>query len=131
VVKVNPSKGRMTLSTRSLERTPGDMLRDPQLVYEGAEEMAEAFGERLAGKAARAAEKAAERAAVRAAEKAANTERIMAAGVSPWGEEAREGIGREDGEGNRVLKKREWRSPFQEGGKTGWGCGCWMACGSS
>lgn len=38
----------MSLSTKKLEPTPGDMLRDPQKVYERADEMAKAFRERLA-----------------------------------------------------------------------------------
>ncbi len=54
------SRGRVTLSTKKLERTPGDMPRDPQLVYEGAEEMAEAYRERMKAEAASAAEQAAE-----------------------------------------------------------------------
>ncbi len=36
-------RGRLVLSTRQLEPTPGDMLVDPQLVYDKAEEMGEAF----------------------------------------------------------------------------------------
>lgn len=35
--------GRVSLSTKKLEPTPGDMLRDPQLVFERADEMAAAF----------------------------------------------------------------------------------------
>ena len=33
----------MSLSTKKLEPTPGDMLRDPGLVYRRADEMAAAF----------------------------------------------------------------------------------------
>jgi hypothetical protein len=47
VLSVDLSRGRMTLSTKKLARAPGDMLRDPQLVYVGAEEMAEAYRERM------------------------------------------------------------------------------------
>lgn len=36
-------KGRLSLSTRKLEPTPGDMLKDPRKVFEKAEEMAEEF----------------------------------------------------------------------------------------
>lgn len=39
VYKVERGSGRLGLSTKDLEASPGDMLRDPQLVYEGAEEM--------------------------------------------------------------------------------------------
>lgn len=34
---VDEDRGRLALSTKQLEREPGDMLRDPQLVFEGAE----------------------------------------------------------------------------------------------
>lgn len=36
-------RGRVTLSTKKLEKNYGDMLRDPQKVYETAEEMAQGF----------------------------------------------------------------------------------------
>eukprot|EP00798_Chlamydomonas_sp_ICE-L_P027396 gene27395-biopygen3242 len=39
----NPKTPRLTVSTRSLEVTPGDMVKDPQLVYSTAEEAAAAF----------------------------------------------------------------------------------------
>ena len=39
---------RITLSTSALEATRGDMLRDPQLVFTGAEEMARQFREKVA-----------------------------------------------------------------------------------
>jgi small subunit ribosomal protein S1 len=35
--------GRVSLSTKKLEPTPGDMLRDPQLVFNRADEMAAIF----------------------------------------------------------------------------------------
>ena len=41
-------KGRVTLSTKKLEATPGDMLRDPQLVFDHAEETAKIFQQRIA-----------------------------------------------------------------------------------
>ncbi|GFR50814.1 hypothetical protein Agub_g13089 [Astrephomene gubernaculifera] len=47
VLSQDRKRGRVTLSTKKLEPTPGDMLRNPQLVYEKAEEMAAAFKERL------------------------------------------------------------------------------------
>ncbi|KAJ9508471.1 hypothetical protein QJQ45_012004 [Haematococcus lacustris] len=40
-------RGRVTLSTKKLEPNPGDMLTNPQLVYEKAEEMAELFKARV------------------------------------------------------------------------------------
>ncbi|KAG1660279.1 hypothetical protein FOA52_006746 [Chlamydomonas sp. UWO 241] len=47
VLSMDQARGRVTLSTKKLEPTPGDMLRDPQLVFEKAEEMAEAFRKRV------------------------------------------------------------------------------------
>lgn len=37
------AKGRMNLSTRKLEPVPGDMLRNPQKVFEQADRMAALF----------------------------------------------------------------------------------------
>lgn len=48
ILSQDKDRGRMSLSTKKLEPTPGDMLRDPQKVYERADEMAKAFQERLA-----------------------------------------------------------------------------------
>ena len=36
-------KGRLSLSTRKLEPTPGDMIKNPSLVFEKADEMAKEF----------------------------------------------------------------------------------------
>eukprot|EP00775_Hariotina_reticulata_P002313 gene2313-2621_t len=47
ILGVNKKRKRITLSTRKLEANPGDMLRDRQLVFAGAEAMAQAFRERL------------------------------------------------------------------------------------
>ncbi|KAJ9525460.1 hypothetical protein QJQ45_003133 [Haematococcus lacustris] len=43
ILNYDQDKGRITLSTKKLETTPGDMLRDPRLVFDKAEEMAKAF----------------------------------------------------------------------------------------
>ncbi|KAG1658935.1 hypothetical protein FOA52_007127 [Chlamydomonas sp. UWO 241] len=51
VIKTDEERGRLTLSTKELELTPGDMLLDPQLLFGKAEEMAEAFLERKLAKA--------------------------------------------------------------------------------
>ncbi|KAL6757385.1 plastid/chloroplast ribosomal protein S1 [Haematococcus lacustris] len=48
VLSHDRDRGRVTLSTKKLEPNPGDMLRDPQLVFDKAEEMAEAFKSRVA-----------------------------------------------------------------------------------
>ena len=43
VLKQDKIQGHLILSTKQLEATPGDMLTNPQLVYEKAEEMAERY----------------------------------------------------------------------------------------
>lgn len=48
ILSQDKDRGRMSLSTKKLEPNPGDMLRDPQKVYERADEMAKDFKERLA-----------------------------------------------------------------------------------
>lgn len=59
VLSQDRDKGRVALSTKKLEPTPGDMLRDPALVFERAEEMAALFRERVAAaEAAATAEEA-------------------------------------------------------------------------
>jgi small subunit ribosomal protein S1 len=58
VLAVDKEKGRLSLTTKKLEPSPGDMLRNRELVMETAEEMAKLFRERVA--AAEAALKAVE-----------------------------------------------------------------------
>ncbi|XP_020595211.1 30S ribosomal protein S1, chloroplastic-like [Phalaenopsis equestris] len=41
-------RGRVSLSTKKLEPTPGDMIRNPKLVFEKADEMAQTFRQRIA-----------------------------------------------------------------------------------
>ncbi|KAF4361387.1 hypothetical protein CsatB_025682 [Cannabis sativa] len=41
-------RSRVSLSTKKLEPTPGDMIRNPKLVFEKAEEMAQTFRQRIA-----------------------------------------------------------------------------------
>jgi small subunit ribosomal protein S1 len=48
VLSQDPVQGRLSLSTKRLEPTHGDMLTNPELVYEKAEEMAERFREDIA-----------------------------------------------------------------------------------
>eukprot|EP00181_Compsopogon_caeruleus_P005709 CAMPEP_0184680174 /NCGR_PEP_ID=MMETSP0312-20130426/3053_1 /TAXON_ID=31354 /ORGANISM="Compsopogon coeruleus, Strain SAG 36.94" /LENGTH=376 /DNA_ID=CAMNT_0027130113 /DNA_START=158 /DNA_END=1288 /DNA_ORIENTATION=+ len=43
IINQDKEKGRISLSTKTLEPEPGDMLKNPQLVYEKAEEMAERY----------------------------------------------------------------------------------------
>mmetsp|Transcript_20764 Transcript_20764/g.65720 ORF Transcript_20764/g.65720 Transcript_20764/m.65720 type:complete len:167 (+) Transcript_20764:788-1288(+) len=58
ILSQDRERGRISLSTKKLEPTPGDMLKDPALVYEKADEMAATFRERVA--AAEAAARAEE-----------------------------------------------------------------------
>lgn len=58
VLAVDKEKGRLSLTTKKLESSPGDMLKNRQAVMEKAEEMAGHFRERVA--AAEAAVKACE-----------------------------------------------------------------------
>merc|ERR1712226_926326 len=58
VLAIDKEKGRLSLTTKKLEPSPGDMLRNKELVMEKAEEMAQLFCERVA--AAEAAVKASE-----------------------------------------------------------------------
>jgi small subunit ribosomal protein S1 len=61
VLSQDQKRGRVGLCTKKLEPTPGDMLRDPAIVYEKAEEMAELFKKRVeAAEAAAAAENVSE-----------------------------------------------------------------------
>lgn len=48
ILSQDRERGRVTLSTKKLEPTPGDMIRDPQKVFDLAEDMAGAFRERVA-----------------------------------------------------------------------------------
>ncbi|KAG1338818.1 30S ribosomal protein S1, chloroplastic [Cocos nucifera] len=41
-------RGRVSLSTKKLEPTPGDMIRNPKLVFEKADDMAQMFRQRIA-----------------------------------------------------------------------------------
>lgn len=47
VVSFDKQRGRISLSTKALEPHPGDMLRNKQLVYEKAEEMALNYNQRM------------------------------------------------------------------------------------
>lgn len=47
IINQDKEKGRISLSTKTLEPEPGDMLRDSQAVYARAEEMAERYHRRL------------------------------------------------------------------------------------
>lgn len=68
ILSQDKDRGRVALSTKKLEPTPGDMLRNPALVYERAEEMAKEFRERVAAAEAAARAKGDELATPAAAE---------------------------------------------------------------
>ena len=53
MLSTDQKRGRVTLSTKKLEPSPGDMLRDRQLVFDRAEEMAGAYRQRMAEKQGR------------------------------------------------------------------------------
>ncbi|NJL98897.1 MAG: 30S ribosomal protein S1 [Synechococcaceae cyanobacterium SM2_3_2] len=57
IIDLDAERGRISLSTKQLEAEPGDMTRDPQVVYAGAEEMAAKWREaKLAAEQAKQAE---------------------------------------------------------------------------
>ncbi|AFY69071.1 SSU ribosomal protein S1P [Thalassoporum mexicanum PCC 7367] len=47
IIDLDAERGRISLSTKQLEAEPGDMVRDPQLVYDKAEEMAAKYREQM------------------------------------------------------------------------------------
>jgi small subunit ribosomal protein S1 len=47
ILSQDSERGRISLSTKKLEPSPGDMLKQPELVYEKAHEMAAVFKERI------------------------------------------------------------------------------------
>ncbi len=47
IIDLDAERGRISLSTKQLEPEPGDMLRDPNLVYDKAEEMAAKYREQM------------------------------------------------------------------------------------
>ncbi|MGB3669127.1 MAG: 30S ribosomal protein S1 [Phormidesmis sp.] len=51
IIDLDAERGRISLSTKQLEPEPGDMVKNPDLVYDKAEEMAERYREQLRQKA--------------------------------------------------------------------------------
>lgn len=47
IIDLDAERGRISLSTKQLEPEPGDMVKNPQVVYDRAEEMAEKYREAL------------------------------------------------------------------------------------
>jgi small subunit ribosomal protein S1 len=48
IIDLDAERGRISLSTKQLEPEPGDMVKNPQVVYEKAEEMAERYRQQQA-----------------------------------------------------------------------------------
>ncbi|WP_267384082.1 30S ribosomal protein S1 [Cyanobacterium sp. uoEpiScrs1] len=51
IIDLDAERGRISLSTKQLEPEPGDMLKDRDLVFEKAEEMAEKYRQKLIAEA--------------------------------------------------------------------------------
>jgi SSU ribosomal protein S1P len=47
IIDLDAERGRISLSTKQLEAEPGDMIRNPQKVYDGAEEIAAKYREQM------------------------------------------------------------------------------------
>ncbi len=50
IIDLDAERGRISLSTKQLEPEPGDMIKDRQLVYDQAEEMAVKYREQMLAK---------------------------------------------------------------------------------
>lgn len=47
IIDLDAERGRISLSTKQLEPEPGDMVKNPQVVYDKAEEMAAKYREQV------------------------------------------------------------------------------------
>jgi small subunit ribosomal protein S1 len=47
IIDLDAERGRISLSTKQLEPDPGDMVKNPQVVYDKAEEMAAKYREKM------------------------------------------------------------------------------------
>ena len=47
IIDLDAERGRISLSTKQLEPEPGDMVKNPDIVFEKAEEMAERYRQQL------------------------------------------------------------------------------------
>jgi small subunit ribosomal protein S1 len=52
IIDLDAERGRISLSTKQLEPEPGDMVKNPDLVYDKAEEMAAKYREAMRRQAA-------------------------------------------------------------------------------
>ena len=51
IIDLDAERGRISLSTKQLEPEPGDMLKNREIVFEKAEEMAEKYRQKLLAEA--------------------------------------------------------------------------------
>jgi len=58
IIDLDAERGRISLSTKQLEPEPGDMVKNPQLVYDQAEEMAAKYREQMMAQVSGSAEEA-------------------------------------------------------------------------
>lgn len=58
IIDLDAERGRISLSTKQLEPEPGDMVKNPQLVYDQAEEMAVKYREQMMAQLSGGAEEA-------------------------------------------------------------------------
>lgn len=80
IIDLDAERGRISLSTKQLEPEPGDMVKNPQAVYDNAEAMAEKYREQMAQAQLAAKEQAAASTAVEPeAEVEAEPEEVVAA----------------------------------------------------
>ncbi|NJL88152.1 MAG: 30S ribosomal protein S1 [Leptolyngbyaceae cyanobacterium SM1_1_3] len=56
IIDLDAERGRISLSTKQLEPEPGDMVKNPDVVYDRAEEMAEKYREQMRQQAQQEAE---------------------------------------------------------------------------
>jgi small subunit ribosomal protein S1 len=56
IIDLDAERGRISLSTKQLEPEPGDMVKNPQLVYDQAEEMAAKYREQMMAQVSGSAE---------------------------------------------------------------------------
>ena len=51
IIDLDADRGRISLSTKQIEPEPGDMLKNREVVFEKAEEMAEKYRQKLLAEA--------------------------------------------------------------------------------
>ena len=77
IIDLDADRGRISLSTKQLEPEPGDMVKNPEIVYDKAEEMAALYREKMM-QAHQPSEMMVEDEPVSAADDTAATEEVVA-----------------------------------------------------